>query len=173
MRSTLKAVAVFGLAASAFLVATAQDRPPDGGQKDKGAGGKEGAAPLEGGYTIVSGERDGKAIPEAEIKGSVVRFSGNKITGTDKDRKEFFAATYTVTGDKGGDKGPWTIKMKSTSPKDAEAVGMVKKDGDTVTIVYALPGGEAPKEFKTKEKQNLFVLKNMNRDGKKDGKEKE
>jgi hypothetical protein len=32
--------------------------------------------------------------------------------------------------------------------------------------VYALPGGEAPKDFKTKEGQQLFVLKSLNKDDK-------
>ena len=114
---------------------------------------------LDGGYTLVSGERDGKAIPEERIKGSIVKFAGDKIVGTDKDRKEFFASTFTLDTSK----TPWVIKMKSSTPKDSEAVGLIKKDGDTITIVYALPGGAAPTEFKTKEKQHLFVLKNMNK----------
>ena len=118
------------------------------------------AAPkFDGGYTLVSGERDGKAIPEERIKGSIVKFIGDKILGTDKDKKEFFACTYTLDASK----TPWVIKMKSTSPKDSEAAGIIKKDGDTITIAYALPGGAAPTEFKTKEKQHLFVLKNLNK----------
>ena len=32
-------------------------------------------------------------------------------------------------------------------------------EGDTVKICYALPGGETPTEFSTKEKQHCFVLK--------------
>ncbi len=117
------------------------------------------AKSLEGGYTLVSGEKDGKAIPEERIKGGTVRFTGDKITGTDKDKKEFFAATYTLDTAK----KPWVIQMKSTSPKEAEATGLIKKEGDTITIIYALPGGEAPKEFKTGPKQHLFVLKNLNK----------
>lgn len=120
---------------------------------------KKAAASLEGGYTLVSGEKDGKAIPEEQIKGAIVRFTGDKIVGTDKDKKEFFASTFTLDTSK----TPWVITMKSSSPKEATAMGIVKKEGDTVMIAYALPGGEAPKEFKTKEKQHLFVLKNMNK----------
>lgn len=122
---------------------------------------KKGAEALEGGYTIVSGEKAGKAIPEAEIKGAIVKFMGDKILGTDKDKKEFFSATFTLDTSK----TPWAIEMTSKSPKDnkeMKASGLIKKDGDTVTIVYALPGADAPKDFKTKEGQQLFVLKNMN-----------
>lgn len=119
-------------------------------------------APLEGGYTIVSGEKAGKAIPEGEIKGAIVKFTGDKILGTDKDKKEFFSATFTLDTSK----APWAIEMTSKNPKDgkeAKASGLIKKEGDTVTVIYALPGGEAPKDFKTKENQQLFVLKNMNK----------
>ena len=49
------------------------------------------------GHTIVAGERDGKAIAEAEIKGAAFRFTGDKVVGTTKDGKEFFAADYTST----------------------------------------------------------------------------
>lgn len=129
---------------------------------------KTGATALDGGYTIVSGERDGKAIPEAEIKGAIVRFARGKVVGTDKDRKEFFAATYTLDVTK----KPWKIDMTSVAPavndvngnapKDGvKATGLVKKDGQTLTLIYALPGGEAPTEFKTKAKQQMFVLKSF------------
>jgi uncharacterized protein (TIGR03067 family) len=130
--------------------------------EDKKADEKKAASSLEGGYTIVSGEHGGKMIPEAEIKGSVVRFTGNQILGTDKDKKEFFSATYTLDTSK----TPWVINMTSKQPKEEKTTGLIKKEGDTVTIIYALPGGEAPKEFKTKEKQNLFVLKSAGKGGK-------
>ena len=48
--------------------------------------------------------------------------------------------------------------MKSANP-EADSRGLVKKEGDTLTLVYALPGGETPKEFKAGEKQHLFVMK--------------
>jgi len=34
-----------------------------------------------------------------------------------------------------------------------------ERQGDTVTLVYALPVGAAPTEFKTREKQMMFTLK--------------
>jgi len=57
---------------------------------------KKSAADLDGTYTIVKGERDGKPIPEGEIKGAVVTFKGDRVYGTDKDKKEFFAATFRL-----------------------------------------------------------------------------
>lgn len=134
---------------TAFVMQLSSSGTDDKKAEDKGP------AALEGGYAIVSGEHGGKAIPEAEIKGSVVQITGNKIVGTDKDKKEFFSCTYTLDTSK----TPWVINMKNNDPKGESAPGLIKKDGDTVKIIYALPGGTAPKEFKTKEKQHLFVLK--------------
>ena len=41
------------------------------------------------------------------------------------------------------------------------ARGLIQKDGDTVRLIYALPTGEVPAGFKTKEKQLLFVMKKV------------
>src|SRR5437899_1815346 len=96
--------------ALALAVETMAERPsPDKPPADPN---KTAAESLEGGYVIVSGERDGKPIPEAEIKGAVVRITGGKIIGTDKDRKELFAATYTLDATR----KPWKIDMKSVAP---------------------------------------------------------
>jgi len=154
----MRAIIAAGLFALSLTVVSAES--PDGKPAQK-VDAKKAAASLEGGYTIVSGEKAGKAIPEGEIKGAVVRFTGDKILGTDKDKKEFFSATYTLDTSK----TPWLIAMtsKTRDGKEATATGLIKKEGDTVTVVYALPGGEAPKDFKTREGQQLFVLKSQNK----------
>jgi uncharacterized protein (TIGR03067 family) len=114
------------------------------------------ATPLKGIYTIVKGEKDGKVIPTDRIKGSVVTFTEKKVYGTDKDRKEVFAATYTLDTSR----TPWVIRMTGTMPKKGEkADGIVEVDGDTLRICYALPGGKKPTGFKAGEKQHCFVLK--------------
>jgi uncharacterized protein (TIGR03067 family) len=122
--------------------------------------------PLEGAYTIVSGERNGEAIPAAELKDASVRFSNGELIGRDKDQKVFIGAMYTLDTTK----KPWTLTLKDMAPLSADQsdapapapvarFGLAKKEGDVVTFVYALPGGETPAEFKTKGKQQMFVLK--------------
>lgn len=154
MTTGLKALAALFVGATGVLLA---GEPPSSLPEGKGqkADAKATASPLEGLYTIVSGEKDGKSIPAERIKGSIIAFAGDRIVGTDKAKKEFFSASFTLDTSK----KPWVIKMKSTSPKEAEAMGLVMKDGETVTIVYALPGGDSPTEFRTKDKQHMFVLK--------------
>ena len=111
---------------------------------------------LDGTWTVVKGERAGKAIPEGEIKGSVVTIKGNLISGTDKDKKEFFAATFKLDASA----KPCKIMMVSKAPKDGEkADGVVEVSGGTMRLAYALPGGTTPTEFKAGDKQQYFELK--------------
>jgi uncharacterized protein (TIGR03067 family) len=146
-----------GLAMSVVAVRPSPDNPPTTAVDEK-----KGTESLEGTYTIVSGKENGKAIPAERIKGSVVKFTGNTVLGTDKDKKEFFSATYTLDTSKTS----WVISMTSKQPKEARTTGLVKKDGETLTIIYALPGGKAPKDFTTEEMQQMFVLKPAGKIGK-------
>lgn len=119
---------------------------------------KKAAAKLEGKYMIVSGEEDGKPVPDNRVEGAIVRFTPKEIVSTNKDKTEVFAATYTLDTTK----KPWAIKMKSTKPKEGDATGLIKQEGDTLTLVYSLPDVPAPTGFKTKEKgQHLFVMKKL------------
>lgn len=151
MKKLLAALAVF---ASVCGLASADDKT-------------KADAKLSGMYTIVSGEEEGKAVPKERIEGSLVVFTETSVIGTDKAKKEFFSANYTLDTSK----TPWVINMTSAGPADkkdkddknsaakASSTGLIKVDGDTVTIIYALPGGKAPTEFKTGEKQQMFVMK--------------
>jgi len=125
-----------------FAVALADEKKPD-------------TSSLLGTYTIVSGKRDGKDLPKSDFEKSVVVIEKDTIFGHDKDKKEFFGATYTL--DTGGK--PWKVSMVSRSPKKGEkAEGVIEADGDTVRLAYALPGGKAPTGFDAGEKQQSFVL---------------
>lgn len=125
------------------------------------AGPEKGKPPgksIKGRFTIVAGEKDGEKVPDDHIKGSLVVFTENTITGHDKDRKEFFGAKYTLDTSK----TPWRISMVSTAPKkDEKAEGIVAWDGDDLKLCYALPGGKTPTCFSAKEKQQCFVLRRI------------
>ncbi len=132
-----------------------QDKQPEG--KDPVSDPKIAAVPfIEGGYAVASGERDGRPIPAEELKDAVVRITGGRIVGTNRDRREFLLAKYTLDTSA---KSPWAIELRQLLSQEVTTRGLVKKDGPIVTLVYALPGGAAPTEFKTKEKQQLLVLR--------------
>jgi uncharacterized protein (TIGR03067 family) len=112
---------------------------------------------LDGQHQIIAGERDGKALAEADIKGTTFRFTGDKVVGATKDGTEFLAADYTLDDSK----TPCVIVMKLTAGTDKgkELKGLVERTGDTIRIIYAGPGAEAPTEFKTKQNQAMYTLK--------------
>jgi uncharacterized protein (TIGR03067 family) len=116
---------------------------------------------LTGGYTLVSGERDGHPIPHDHVSDTVVRFTADTVTVTHKDRGDSYAATYkldeTTT--------PWGVTMTSTTKgyEGAVAKGLIERAGDTVKLIYALPGKPAPTGFSTKAGELLFVMTNFNK----------
>ena len=116
------------------------------------------AASLAGRYSFVSGEKNGGEAPEESLKDSKVSITAKEIIATDRSNKRTYMATYTLDTSK----KPWRISMESLVPTiGAKAEGLVAIEGDTLKIVYALPGSEAPREFRTKEGQHLWVLKAM------------
>lgn len=112
---------------------------------------------LVGRYLIVSGEKEGMAEPEERIKDTVVTFTKDAVIVVDKDKKERYSASYKLDSTK----NPSTIIMTSRVKESAGemARGLIQKDGDTLRLIYALPTGEIPSGFKTREKQLMFVMK--------------
>ena len=116
---------------------------------------------LVGNFEIVSGEENGKEVPEERIKGSVMRVTAETIVVVDKNEKEAYVTKYSLdTKSK-----PYKITMTETGGprgrKGEKAVGIIERDGDDVKLAYAYEGGVVPTEFKTKagEKQLYFKLK--------------
>jgi len=139
------------MTACATLVAWVAVQPARPGEPAKGGKGKD----LVGTYKIVADERDGKKTPEEHFKGATVRITEDTITATDKDKKDLYATKYQLDTSK----TPWQITMTSILPVKGEvSKGLIKREGDTVTLVYALPGGQTPTTFSTKEKQNMVTL---------------
>jgi len=149
MKAILQACAILGLSLGTVA---GEDKAP-----------KPDQANWDGTYSITKGEKDGKEVPADKLKGSIIKFDGDKILGTDKDKKEFFGSTFKIDSTS----MPNKIMMVSISPaKGQKADGIIEFSKDTVKICYALPGGETPTEFKTKEKQQYFELKRIAKDEK-------
>ena len=114
------------------------------------------AASLAGDYHITAGQVGKARIPAGDLKDNRVTITDRTISVFDKDRKETYAATYELDTKK----TPWVLHMTSTvapSP-GVKSEGLIGKEGQTVKLIYALPGGKAPNDFEPEEKQQLFVL---------------
>ncbi len=116
---------------------------------------------LTGGYTLVSGERDGKPLPPSHVADTTVRFTGDTVKVVHVTRGDAYAASYTL--DESSD--PCQVTMTATAAPDSGdvALGLIDKQGDTVRLIYALPGKPCPTEFKTKAGELLFVMTNFNK----------
>jgi uncharacterized protein (TIGR03067 family) len=114
-------------------------------------------ADLVGRYVILAGERDGAKEPEERIKGTVVTFTKESVVVADKDKKELYSATYKLDSKKNPGDIIMTSKVESWAGEVAR--GLIKKEGDTLHLIYALPAGEIPTEFKTKPKQLMFLMR--------------
>jgi uncharacterized protein (TIGR03067 family) len=142
---TLSTLAVVALAAPVW--AQDEKKPAD-------------VSKLEGTFVATAGARDGKPLTEEQIRGVTFRFDAGKLVITDRSGKEIHKCTHTIDTSS----TPWkiTMKMDPSTAGDKTAVGLIQPDGDTVSFIYPLAGGEQPTEFKTKEKQEMYVLKRQN-----------
>ena len=142
-----------GLVALAGSLAVAQETGSKAAAVDKVCTPED----LVGRYSIVSGEKSGTKEPAERIQETVVTFTRDKVVVIDKDKKERYSASFTLDSTK----NPATIIMTSRAEGSAGEIarGLIKKEGDTVYLIYALPTGEIPSGFKTREKQLMFVMK--------------
>jgi uncharacterized protein (TIGR03067 family) len=112
----------------------------------------------QGHYRIISGERSGSPIGEERLQDVTVRILDDVITTYDADRRQVYGATLQLTGSS----APWQVTLTSTVAPAGEigtvSRGLVQRQGNQLHLVYALPGGEPPTEFRTETNQQLFVL---------------
>lgn len=138
----------------------AQEKP----RAEPGEGAQPDAKALIGNYRIVSGERNGKKIDSQRLKDVNVRIDDKFITTFDKDKREFYAASYELdTASK-----PWKMKLTATivpkegdkpDGKGSKADGLIEISGESVKFIYSLPEGKPPTEFKTSDNQQMFTMK--------------
>lgn len=106
---------------------------------------KKELANLEGKWTIISAERDGKA--DDTLKGAVRVNMGDKYTLTMKGGKPF-SGMYKVDPSK----KPRTMDMMPTDGryKDKTLLAIYELDGEIMKVCFAEPGKERPTAFVSK-----------------------
>ena len=112
---------------------------------------------LVGRYVIVGGEKEGVKEREERIQGTTVTFTRETVVVVDKDKKEIYSASYKLNATTNPCDITMTSRVESSGGEIAR--GLIQKEGDTVRLIYALPSGEIPASFKSKEKQLMFVMK--------------
>jgi uncharacterized protein (TIGR03067 family) len=133
MLRALVAIGLIGLLVGA-------DAPADAVKKE--------LAQLEGDWTMVSGERDGQAIPAEYLKNGKRVFKDGEVTVTLGD---MLLMKAKVTLDPG--KKPKAIDYDVTDGllKGMKQVGIYEIDGDTIKFCFTNPDKDRPTDFTTKE----------------------
>jgi uncharacterized protein (TIGR03067 family) len=115
-------------------------------------------AKLVGTWNYVSAVKDGKKVPEDNLKKGVVEITKDNITLKSEDGN--FVIKYKLDPDT----KPCGLKMEITDGPGgvgSKANGIIALDGDDLKICYPPMGGDAPTDFTSKEGsgRHLFVLK--------------
>jgi uncharacterized protein (TIGR03067 family) len=128
---------VLSLVAVCWLVAA--EPAPDAVKKEM--------ALFDGEWTMVSGERDGLALPDDLVK-SAKRVAKDGETTVTIGGTIFLKAKYSVDPSK----KPKTIDYSLTegTNKGKMQLGIYEIDGDTLKFCFAVPGAERPTDFTAK-----------------------
>ena len=103
---------------------------------------------IQGTWALVSGERNGKTLPDEAIKHVKLIFSGDKLTTKNKERKT--EASFKLDSNK--EPKEINVDMEGNVGK-----GIYQFDGDTLKIAHGEVGDARPKEF-PKAGSGLTVL---------------
>jgi uncharacterized protein (TIGR03067 family) len=109
---------------------------------------------LQGVWVMVSGERNGEALPDDQVKALKRTVKGEEFTIT-RDGETVVKGTFTVDPSK----SPKTIDVMVTEGdnKDKKMLGIYEIDGDNYKVCYAPFGKDRPKEFSSKGEEGITL----------------
>ena len=95
-------------------------------------------------------------VSKQPISDATITIRDKTITAYDKERKETFAATYTLETKQ----TPWEITMISTKAPEVGVIakGLIEIKQNSVKLIYALPNGQPPTDFKAGQQQQMFDM---------------
>ena len=109
---------------------------------------KKEMALLDGEWTMLSGERDGQAIPEEFLK-SARRVTKAGVTTVTIGEDQIMKSKFTIDPTKKPKSIDYTVLEGPN--KDQTMKGIYELNGDKVKFCYAPAGKDRPTEFKSKE----------------------
>jgi uncharacterized protein (TIGR03067 family) len=114
---------------------------------------------LQGTYKLVSGEKGDMPVPSNHLDG-VVRITKDTMTLHDKDNNEIYVIHYETEPTKDAARLTMTVTRSSwPTAVGSKAHGLIKAQGNKVTMIYDLKSGEYPSDFHPKgDNQLLFVM---------------
>jgi uncharacterized protein (TIGR03067 family) len=112
------------------------------------------SSPIEGTWLPVSAELAGKPFPEEVLKTTKLVVKGDKFVVTVGDSPDSGQLKINNTAK------PKTVDIVGTEGpnKGKTFLAIFERDGDTMRMCYDLGGVARPKEFKTAENTQLFLV---------------
>jgi uncharacterized protein (TIGR03067 family) len=109
---------------------------------------------LQGDWVMVSGERNGEALPDEQIKALKRTIKDDEFTVM-RDGETVAKGKFTVDPSK----SPKTIDVTITEGdnKDKTMKGIYEIDGDNYKVCFAPSGKDRPKEFSSKGDEGLTL----------------
>jgi uncharacterized protein (TIGR03067 family) len=145
MRASMLLFGVFGLSCAGLLLAADTEKE---------------SKKFEGTWTLSSGEADGKALTEKQLKGGKLVIKGDHYTATIPDKENITGTQKLDTK-----KTPNTIDITDDSGpnKGKTCLGIYEFKGEEFHCVFSAPGKERPSKFSTAANsgQWLHVWKKM------------
>lgn len=110
--------------------------------------------PIDGIWVPVSAELSGKSFPDEVLKTIKMVVKGDKFLVTVGDSPDSGELKFNNTAK------PKTIDILGTEGpnKGKTFLAIFERDGDTMRMCYDLSGAARPKEFKTAENTQLFLV---------------
>ena len=112
------------------------------------------AAAIRGVWLLVKSEKDGKELPEAEVRGRKYHVAAAEIR-YEVGKTQPLEFTYTLDPDK----NPKTIDMVHKKDPSLVSRGIYELDGDTLVICLAPEGKDRPSRFTTSPDSGLVVMR--------------
>ena len=110
---------------------------------------------LLGSWTCVSAVIDGKPLAEGTAKELRLTMTTDRYK-TERGDQVLFDSTYTLAASK----TPAEIDMVGTEGdlKGKAALGILKLDGDILTMCYVMPGIQRPTAFDSQPNSGIFLV---------------
>lgn len=110
---------------------------------------------LVGTWSCVSAVVDGKPLADETAKQLVLTLTADRYK-TVRGEQVLFDSTYSVDASK----NPAQIDMIGTEGelKGKSAPGILKLDGDSLTMCYTMPGKDRPAAFESQPQSGVFLV---------------